>query len=90
MSAQTRDSRWNLRVAPSDDIVVRRAAEESHRDLSEFVRTAAVMEAERVLADRTVFTLDTKSWNRFLESLDRPPRIPTGLRDLFSRPSVFE
>jgi uncharacterized protein (DUF1778 family) len=77
-------------VASSDDIVVRRAAEESHRDLSEFVRTAAVMEAERILADRTVFTLDTKSWNRFLETLDRPPHIPPGLRDLFSRPSVFE
>lgn len=90
VSAQTRDSRWNLRVASRDDIIVRRAAEESHRDLSEFVRAAAVLEAERILADRTEFTLDTDSWNRFVESLDRPPRIPPGLKDLFSRPSVFE
>lgn len=90
MSAQTRDSRWNLRVAPRDDIIVRKAAEESHRDLSEFVRTAAVTEAERILADRTEFTLDADSWDRFVESLERPPRIPPGLEDLFSRPSVFE
>ena len=90
VSAQTRDSRWNLRVASRDDIIVRRAAEESHRDLSEFVRAAAVLEAERILADRTEFTLDTDSWNRFVESLDRPPRILPGLKDFFSRPSVFE
>jgi uncharacterized protein (DUF1778 family) len=90
MRARTRDSRWNLRVAPDDDIVVRRAADEAGRDLSEFVRTAAVLEAERTLADRTVFTLDTAQWDRFLEILDRPPRVPAGLKELFSRPSVFE
>lgn len=90
MAVRTKDSRWNLRVAPKDDIVVRRAAAESRRDLSEFVRTAAVAEAERVLADRTLFELDEPSWERFVAVLDRPPRVPAGLRELFSRPSVFE
>jgi len=90
MSTHTRDSRWNLRVASDDDIVVRRAADESDRELSEFVRSAAVLEAERVLADRTVFRLDEVQWNRFAEILDRPPRVPAGLKELFSRPGVFE
>lgn len=90
MSPKARDSRWNLRVAPDDDIVVRRAADESDRELSEFVRAAAVLEAERILADRRVFTLDDARWDRFVEILDRPPRVPAGLRELFSRPSVFE
>jgi uncharacterized protein (DUF1778 family) len=90
MSARTKDSRWNLRVKADDDIVVRRAAAESERELSEFVRTAAVNEAERVLADRTVFELDEARWERFARALDRPPRVPAGLRELFSRPSVFE
>ena len=90
MSAHTRDSRWNLRVAPSDDIVVRKAAGESDRELSEFVRTAAVLEAERILADRTVFALEKTQWDRFVEILDRPPRVPAGLKGLFSRPSAFE
>lgn len=90
MSAHTRDSRWNLRVAPGDDIVVRRAADASDRELSEFVRTAAVLEAERILADRTVFELDTTRWDRLAEVLDRPPHTPAGLEKLFSRPSVFE
>ena len=90
MGIPTKDSRWNLRVAPGDDVVVRRAAGESDRELSEFVRSAAVLEAERVLADRTVFTLDGAQWDRFVEILDRPPRVPDGLKRLFSRPSVFE
>jgi uncharacterized protein (DUF1778 family) len=90
MGMPTKDSRWNLRVKADDDIVVRRAAAESNRELSEFVRTAALNEAERVLADRTVFTLDAEDWERFVAALDRPPRVPAGLRELFSRPSVFE
>ena len=90
MSAHAKDSRWNLRVAPADDFVVRKAAEESNRELSEFVRSAAVVEAERTMADRTVFTLDDGNWDRLTEILDRPPRVPPGLKDLFSRPSVFE
>jgi uncharacterized protein (DUF1778 family) len=90
MAVRTKDSRWNLRVGPREDVVVRRAAAESRRELSEFVRTAALNEAERVLADRTVFELDEERWERFVAALDRPPRVPAGLRDLFSRPSVFE
>lgn len=90
MSPEARESRWNLRVASDDDIVVRKAADESDRDLSEFVRSAAVLEAERILADRRVFGLDDARWDRFVEILDRPPREPAGLRELFSRPSVFE
>lgn len=90
MGAQARASRWNLRVAQDDDFVVRKAADESNRELSEFVRSAAVQEAERILADRTVFTLNEEKWDRFNEILERPPRVPAGLKRLFSKPSVFE
>lgn len=44
----------------------------------------------RVLAERTVFELNEERWERFVAALDRPPRIPAGLRELFSRPSIFE
>lgn len=90
MSTHAKDARWNLRVAPTDDFVVRKAAEESNRELSEFVRTAAVLEAERTMADRAVFTLKDEQWDRLAQILDRPARVPAGLEDLFSRPSVFE
>lgn len=81
--------RWDFRVASPTDQRVRQAAAIANRSLTDFVVDAAVIEAERVLADRTEFTLQTEDWNRFVELLDRPPRINPGLEKLFASPSVF-
>ena len=81
--------RWDFRVASETDQLVRQAAETSERTLTDFVVDAAVVEAERVLADRTQFVLDTEQWNLFVELLDRPPHESPGLEKLFSKPSVF-
>lgn len=89
-AGETRDRRWNLRVEDSEDALVRAASDWSETSYSSFVRGAAVAEAQRVLADRNRFPLDETRWKQFMELLDRPPRIPDGLRDLYARPSVFE
>jgi uncharacterized protein (DUF1778 family) len=89
-TGETRDRRWDLRVAGSEDDIVRAASSVAETSFTSFVRSAAVTEARRVLADRTRFELDRPDWERFVELLDRPARVPAGLRDLFSKPSVFE
>lgn len=81
--------RWDFRVASQTDQLVRQAAETADRSLTDFVVDAAVVEAERVLADRTEFTLRPEQWARFVELLDRTPYDEPGLEKLFSRPSVF-
>lgn len=81
--------RWDFRVDPETDRLVRRAAEMAERTLTDFVIDAAVVEAERLLADRTQFVLEAEQWERFVELLDRSPRDNPGLEKLFSRPSVF-
>jgi uncharacterized protein (DUF1778 family) len=81
--------RWDFRVAPETDQLVRQAAETGERTLTDFVVDAAVVEAERVLADRTRFTLEPEQWARFVELLDRPPQEKQGLDKLFSQPSAF-
>jgi len=81
--------RWDFRVASETDELVRQAAETAERTLTDFVVDAALVEAERVLADRTHFVLGTEQWNRFVELLDRPPQDKPGLEKLFSKPSVF-
>jgi uncharacterized protein (DUF1778 family) len=81
--------RWDFRVASEKDELVRQAAEAADRSLTNFVVDAAVVEAERVLADRTQFVLDGDQWESFVELLDRPPQEKPGLEKLFSRPSVF-
>ena len=90
MAMKARESRWNLRIAADTDDLVRRAAEETQRNLTEFVVGAATAEAERALADRTRFVLDEQHWASFVEALDRPVRDNPGLAKLFLKPSVFE
>lgn len=87
---ETRERRWNLRVEDSEDEIVRAASGVAETSYSNFVRGAAVSEARRILADRTQFKLDPVAWQEFNALLDRPPRVPAGLRELFSKPSVFE
>lgn len=81
--------RWDFRVAPETDRLVRQAAEAAERTLTDFVVDAAVVEAERLLADRTQFVLEAEQWDRFVELLDRSPQENPGLEKLFSKPSVF-
>jgi len=81
--------RWDFRVDPETDRLVRQAAQTAERTLTDFVVDAAVVEAERLLADRREFVLEPERWERFVELLDRPPQDTPGLEKLFSRPSVF-
>jgi uncharacterized protein (DUF1778 family) len=81
--------RWDFRVEPETDRLVRQAATTSQRTLTDFVIDAAVLEAERLLADRTEFALVREQWERFVELLDRSPRDNPGLEKLFAQPSAF-
>lgn len=85
----TAKQRWDFRVEPDTDALVRQAAETSQRTLTDFVVDAAVIEAERLLADRTRFVLAANDWRRFVELLDGRPRDNPGLRKLFAEPSVL-
>lgn len=87
--ARTKATRWDLRVAPEKDSLVRRAAATADQSLTDYVTESAVVRAERELADRSQFTLAEDQWDQFVELLDRPPRETPGLERLFSRPSVF-
>ena len=88
MAAKTKH--WNLRVGEDEDRFVKAAVESSDTKFSNFVRSAAVAEAHRVLADRRSFELDQGAWEESSELLDRPAKVPEGLAELFPKPSVFK
>lgn len=90
MASSGKTDRWSFRVATESDQIVRQAAAESQRNLSEFVLQAAVVEAERVLADRTRFKLGRPAWEEFRALLDRPAQKNPRLAELFEKQSVFE
>ena len=82
---EIKTARVQLRVAPSDDALLRSAATLSGESLSEFLVASGRERAERLLADRTQFRLDEAAWGAFTQALDRPPEINPGVAELFSR-----
>lgn len=85
----TKSSRINLRVTEHQESVLRRAAETEDSTLSDFVLGSAVEQAEKVLADRRWFEVDSETYAKFVDALDRKPRTEK-LAELFARPAVFD
>lgn len=84
--AEPKSQRVNLRISASDDALLRRAAKEESKTLSEFLISTARLHAEMLLADRTYFELNDENWNAFNAMLNRPARVSPALVELFQRP----
>jgi uncharacterized protein (DUF1778 family) len=84
-----RSKRLELRTTPEERELIKRAAEVSGSDLTEFVLTHASDAARRILADRDRFALYGDALAAWEAVNARRARDLPGLRDLMSRPSPF-
>lgn len=75
----TRDS-LNLRIKPELRGLIDRAAELTGKNRTDFVLEAARRAAEDALLDRTVLTVDPKTYAAFVAKLDAPPKPNERLR----------
>lgn len=90
---ELKNQRLALRVSLRQREVIAEAAEATEKDVSSFVLESALSSAQRVLADRRIFTLDRESWVRFNELLDRPNTPLSSkpkLEKLLLKPSALE
>ena len=87
--SSTKTRRLDLRLTEEQDALIRRAAEQDARSISDFVLSAATMEAQRRLADQRFFMLNEEDHARFEEILEASPSDDPKLRKLFDRPSPF-
>ena len=85
----TKTRRLDLRLTEEQDALIRRAAEQDARSISDFVLSAATLEAQRRLADQRFFMLNEEDHARFEEILEASPTDDPKLRKLFDRPSPF-
>ena len=85
----TKTRRLDLRLTEEQDALIRRAAEQDARSISDFVLSAAALEAQRRLADQRLFLMDEEDHARFEEILQTPPSDDPKLRRLFERTSPF-
>lgn len=90
-SPRARDTRFNLRADAQQSALIRRAAQATHRTVTDFILDTASTAAERVLADRRWFMLDDASWTAFTEMLERPAIAKPRLAALLEQSSdLFE
>jgi uncharacterized protein (DUF1778 family) len=86
----TRTKRIEIRLTEEERALEEAAASSQGETLSEFVRRAARIEAERVLAERTRWVVDDEGAQRFLDALDRPTAdAERGLQRLVAKPSLL-
>ena len=87
----TKTRRPAFRMTEDQEQLLKRAAELSGVNFSDFVVGASVRQAHEVLADQRHFVLNDEDWARFNALIDAPVReLNPGLARLAARPSVFE
>lgn len=78
--------RVNLRIEPQDRALFDRAAVAQRETLTQFLVESGRERAERLLADRTNFRIDSEDWQRLIAAMDRPAQVRPELAKLFARP----
>jgi uncharacterized protein (DUF1778 family) len=85
-----RDQNINIRVSRQQRDVIDLAAQTLGKSRSDFMVETAYREAEQVLLDRTVFTLDEQAFAEFEAMLDTPPAPTQRLRKLLTTKAPWE
>lgn len=85
MATKQEKDRLNLRIDPEDRALFDSAARVHRETLTQFLVESGRERAERLLADRTRFALDSEGMRRVFEAMDRPARVQPELVELFAR-----
>lgn len=75
----------NLRIEKEDQALFKRAALVHRESLTQFLVESGRERAERLLADRTRFGVDSEAWQEIVAAMDRPAKARPELVKLFSR-----
>jgi len=84
--ATSKTERINLRIEKDDETLFKQAALVHRESLTQFLVESGRERAERVLADRTGFSVDSDAWQEIVAAMDRPAKARHELAELFSRP----
>ena len=87
---QTRDININIRAKRTQRDLIDQAADLLGKTRSDFMLETACREAEDVLLDQRVFTLDAETFKKFQAMLDAPPGDNPKLRKLMATKAPWE
>lgn len=82
--------RLSQRVTKEDEKIIRKGAQLKATKLSDYVVSAARLQADMDLADQTAIELNDDAMEVFSAALERPAKVVPQLRKLFSKKTMFE
>ncbi|MCC6914149.1 MAG: DUF1778 domain-containing protein [Rhodospirillaceae bacterium] len=82
---QTKDERLQVRLDAHAKSLLQRAADYTHKSISQFVLSTALEKAERVVSDNEIVTLSNRDWSAFYDALNKPPAPNAKLKQAFKR-----
>ena len=85
----SRTMRLNFRATSEEDARIRLAASLVEKNISEFIIESTQSAADRILADRNSFQVNSKLWVQFNEALDRPAIFKPRLGELIAASETF-
>jgi uncharacterized protein (DUF1778 family) len=85
-----KSARFHVRATDRQAKLIRAGAQRKGLKLTDYIVDSLCAQAEMDLADQNHFVLPKEKWNTFLKELDRPPKVPAGLKRLFSHVPVAE
>ncbi|HCX84700.1 MAG TPA: antitoxin [Micrococcales bacterium] len=89
MQRNPKSQRIEVRATPRQEALLREAAAATDRTVTDFVLGTAVIEAERVLAERRWFTASEDQLAEFERLCDAPLPSTAKLERLLARPTPF-
>ncbi len=89
-SPGARVARLGLRATLQQRMLIRRAAEITHKSITDFVLESACEAAESALLNQRLFMVDESSYKRFLEALEEPAKVNPKLQKLLEEKAPWE
>jgi uncharacterized protein (DUF1778 family) len=86
----TKSERFHIRATTRQASLIKAGAARRNANLTEYIVDSTCTQAEMDLADQNHFVLPPQAWSAFVKALDTPPKVPQGLKRLFSRPPIAE
>ena len=86
----TKSERFHIRATTRQASLIKAGAARRNANLTEYIVDSTCTQAEMDLADQNHFVLPGQAWNAFVKALDAPPKVPQGLKRLFSRSPIAE
>ena len=85
-----RNARIGFRATLKQEALIKKAAETTGKTVTQFILASACEAAENALCDQKIFFADEKTYNAFMDILERPAQIKPNLKKLMEKKSPWE